>query len=375
MELLDVARILVGLVLLVGGGELLVRGAAALAVRLGISPLIVGLTVVSIATSAPEFAVTLGAVLDDRPDLAVGNVVGSNIANILFILGIASLVLPLAVKVQLVRFDVPAMVVMSGVFVLLARDGQISPQDGGVLLALIVAHTVTTVVLGKRSESTKQRRGVPSSDAVAPSHGIGICLGLVVVGVALLVGGAQLLVGGAVAIAAGLGISELVIGLTVIAIGTSLPELAASVIAALRGQRDLAVGNVVGSCLANLGLVLGLPAILAADGLPVAGAAIALDLPLMLAAAVALAPVAFTGFVVNRAEGALYLGLYVAYVLYIVLDATGHDALDGFTTVMVAFVLPLVAFTLVATAVFEWRRIVSRRPTTGPSDPPPGRAS
>lgn len=391
MNLLDLGRILLGLVLLVGGGELLVRGASAIASRAGISPLVVGLTVVSVATSAPELAVTMGAVLDDQPDLAVGNVVGSNIANVLLILGIAALVLPLVVKEQLVKLDVPAMVGLSLVLLLFAVDGTISTLEGAVLLTLMVLHTTVTVLVSRRDqrrEAVRKRRGVgrPQRPVVdgggeagesaqgqgqgdaTPAEGQGEtrpgvlrAVVYVVVGVALLVFGADQLVTGAVSVAEELGVSGLVVGLTVVAVGTSLPELAASVIAALRGERDLAVGNVVGSCIANIGLVLGLPAIISSGGLPVPGAAAAFDIPVMLAAAVALAPVVFTGFAVARWEAGLFVLLYVAYTAYVVLGATGHDALEGFTTMMAVFVLPLVVITLVAAVGYELGRRAERR--------------
>lgn len=360
---LDAGRILLGLVLLVAGGELLVRGASALAVRLGLSPLVVGLTVVSVATSSPELAVTVGAVLDGQPDLAVGNVVGSNIANVLLILGLAALVLPLAVREQLVRLDVPFLVGLSALLLLLCLDGRISTLDGAVLLLAMVVHTVLTVVVSRRT-SRSRRAGEDGSAGTDGASGPGaggpgrrprlvVSLLLVAAGVALLVTGADRLVTGAVSVAESLGVSGLVVGLTVVAVGTSLPELAASVVAAVRGERDLAVGNVVGSCIANLGLVLGAPALLAPGGLPVPGAALALDIPLMVAASVALLPVVLTGFCVARWEGGLFVLLYACYLGYVVLLAVDHDALQGVTLVMAVFVLPLVAVTLVSTVVFE----------------------
>ncbi|KUG51804.1 sodium:calcium antiporter [Serinicoccus chungangensis] len=361
MDLLDIARILGGLVLLVVGGELLVRGASNLATRLGLSPLVVGLTVVSVATSAPEFAVTVGAVLDGQPELAVGNVVGSNIANILLILGIAALVLPLTVREQLVKIDVPVMVGLSVALLLVALDGVITTVEGLILLVVMVAHTVLTVVVSRRKQRRELRkRRAPASREGEPM-GVLPALGLVVAGVALLVLGANLLVAGAVNIAEALGVSGLVVGLTVVAVGTSLPELAASVIAAVRGERDLAVGNVVGSCIANIGLVLGVPAIISSGGLPVPFPAIALDIPLMVAASVALAPVVFTGFTVARWEGGLFVLLYLAYTAFVVLNATRHEALQGFEIVMVIFVLPLVGLTLLVTATFEAGVLAERR--------------
>ncbi|MEB2526865.1 sodium:calcium antiporter [Kocuria rosea] len=367
MDLLDVGRIVAGLALLVLGGELLVRGASALARRVGISSLVVGLTVVSAATSAPELAVTVGAVLRDEPGLAVGNVVGSNIVNVLLILGLSALVVPLAVKQRLVRFDLPWMVVLSIGLLLVSLDGRIGAVDGVVLLAAVVLHTVLTVVIGRRGAPVPA--AAPSGDRGAgggtggaedvrteeepPPASVPRSVLLVLLGIALLVAGATLLVDGAVSIATSLGVSSLVVGLTVVAVGTSLPELATSVIAVRRGERDLAVGNVVGSNIFNIGVVLGLPALISPGGIPVSGAAVALDIPVMLAAAVALLPIAFTGFAVARWEGALFVALYAAYTGYVVLAATEHDALEGFTWTMAWFVLPLIALTLAVFTAYE----------------------
>lgn len=360
MGLLDVGRIIVGLVLLVVGGELLVRGASALARRVGISSLVVGLTVVSAATSAPELAITIGAVWQDEPGLAVGNVVGSNIVNILFILGLSALILPLVVTRGLVRFDVPVMVALSAGLLVMALDGVISAVDGVILFSVVVAHTVWTIVASRRSarppvDSTETTAASDTGDGdeKTPATSTLKSLLLIVVGIALLVGGATLLVDGAVNIATGLGISSLVVGLTVVAIGTSLPELVTSITAVRRGERDIAVGNIVGSNIFNIGVVLGLPALISLDGIPVSSAAIAFDIPVMLAVAAALLPIVFTGFVVARWEGAVFLGLYVAYTGYLVLAATEHDALEGFTAVMAGFILPLVIVTLIAVTSYE----------------------
>lgn len=363
MDLLDIGRIVAGLLLLVLGGEFLVRGASALARRVGISSLVVGLTVVSAATSAPELAVTVGAVLSDEPGLAVGNVVGSNIVNVLLILGLSALVIPLVVKQRLVRFDLPLMVALSVGLLLVSLDGLVSAVDGLVLFSAVVVHGVLTVVLGRREAKSPVRpvgsagsspaADVAGEDEEPPATSAGRSVLLVVLGVALLVGGATLLVEGAVNIATTLGVSSLVVGLTVVAVGTALPELATAIIAVRRGERDLAVGNVVGSNIFNIGVVLGLPALISLEGIPVASAAVAFDMPVMLAAALALLPVAFTGFAVARWEGALFVALYLAYTGYVVLAATAHDALEGFTAVMAWFVLPLVVVTLIAFTSYE----------------------
>ncbi len=364
MDALDIGRIVLGLVVLVGGGELLVRGASALAARWGLSPLVVGLTVVAIGTSAPEFAVTVGAVLRDESNLAVGNVVGSNIANVLLVLGVAAIVLPLAVKAQLVRFDVPVMIVLSVLLLILAVDGLISALDGLLLVGLWLAHTTMTIVVGRRSTALAHSVEAEDASSAGRSPSVPLSLVLIAVGIALLVVGANLLVTGAVSIATGLGVDGLIIGLTVVAVGTSLPELVTSLVAAVRGERDIAIGNVVGSCIANIGLVLAVPAIFAGDGISVASAAVALDIPLMVATAVVVLPIVFTGFTVQRWEGAVFIALYGAYTAYLVLNATGHQALSGFTQTMVFLVLPLIAVTIITTLVHDLHRRGAVRATS-----------
>jgi cation:H+ antiporter len=384
---LDTVRIAIGLVVLVGGGELLVRGASGLAVRWGLKPLVVGLTVVAVGTSAPEFAVTVDAVLRDQTALAVGNVVGSNITNVLLVLGLAAVVLPLAVNAQIVRIELPVMIVLSVLLLILALDGRISALDGLLLLSLWLAHTAMTVVLGRRDTAassdhldqaeTATATATPTADQGQPETPKNGCASgesgsgvtrrpsstvsglLIVAGIALLVAGASVLVTGAVNTATSLGVDGLVIGLTVVALGTSLPELVTSMVAAFRGERDIAIGNVVGSCIANIGLVLAVPAMFANGGIPVPAAAIALDIPLMVVTAVAVLPIVFTGYTVQRWEGALFVALYVAFTTYLVLNATGHQALAGFTRAMVFFVLPLMLVTLITTLVYDLHRRVT----------------
>lgn len=353
MNIIDIGLVIAGLALLVAGGEALVRGAGTLASRAGISPLVIGLVVVSAATSAPELAVTVGAVANGEPDLAVGNVVGSNIVNILFILGLSALISPLIIKRQLVRFDIPVMVGISIAFLVVSLDGSISVLDGILLLGALVIHTVISIRMGRKEVLAPDAKPdtMPLNSKPVP---LWLAIILLIAGIGLLVLGAQALVTGAVSIATALGVSSLVIGLTVVAIGTSLPELATSLIAIRRGETDMAVGNVVGSNIFNIGMVIGAPAIFFGAGIPVAPSAIAIDLPLMLAAALALLPIAFTGFVMARWEGGLFALLYTAYTLYLVLDSTGHDAAQGFTTIMLWFVLPLVAMTLVAVTAYEF---------------------
>lgn len=351
--------LVVGLAILTGGGEVLVRGAGELARSLGLSSFVIGLTVVSFATSAPELAVTLQAALRGAPGLAVGNVVGSNIANVLLILGISALVLPLAVRSQVIRMDIPIVVAVSVLALALAANGLIGRLEGGVLLLVLAAYLVVSILVSKRKRwvddgPAARAASTPTATGtrVKPRHPL-LSFAMVAAGVVLLVVGARLLVEGATDVAAAMGVSDLVIGLTVVSIGTSLPELATSVIAVLRGQGELAVGNVVGSCLFNIGAVLGLTGVLTPGGVPVAPAAIRLDLPIMIAVALVLVPVAFTGFTIVRWEGAMFLGFYAAYVAYVLLDAAGHDAVEPFSGVMLGFVIPITGLWLALLVAYE----------------------
>ena len=339
-----------GLGLLVLGAEWLVKGASRLAAAVGISPLVIGLTVVAYGTSAPEMAVSVKSAWAGQPDLAIGNVVGSNIFNVLFILGAAAVIAPLLVSSQLIRLEVPIMIGTSILAVLLALDGAIGRLDGALLFAGAIAYTVFQVVASRKEsaairEEYAKEFGAKRSSMVAN-------LGFVAAGLVLLVLGSRWLVAGAVAFAQALGVSELVIGLTIVAAGTSLPEVATSILATIRGERDIAVGNVVGSNIFNLLAVLGLSGLVAPAGLPVSEAILRFDAPVMLAVAIACLPIFASGARIARWEGALFLFYYVAYTAYLVLSAQQHDALPAFSAVMEAFVLPLTAVTL---AVVGWR--------------------
>jgi cation:H+ antiporter len=377
MDPLDVGRVVVGMVLLILGGEVLVRGAAALAVRVGISPLVVGLTVVAAATSSPELAIALGAALNGESALSFGNVVGANVLNVLFIVGVCALVTPLAVTRQLMRFDLPVMVALSAGLLLVSLDGRISAVDGAVLFCAVLVHTVLTVLLSRRGQGAPaSAAGLPAPDGVdecearARPTPIAASLVLVVIGVGLLVAGAASVVAGASNVATSLGVSSLVVGLTVVAVGTTLPELAASIVSVLHGERDLAVGVVVGSCILNIGVVLGVPALLFTGGVPVPPAATTYDLPVMVATAVALLAAAFTDSAVARWEGGLFMVLYLAYTGHVVLAAAEHDALDGLTAVLVWFVLPVTAATLLLFTAREVRLRAGRSGTARSANPP-----
>lgn len=361
MSALTIFQLIAGLVFLIVGAEGLVRGASRMALALGIPPLIIGLTVVAYGTSSPEMAVSVEAGLNGQADIALGNVVGSNILNVLFILGVSAIIVPLVVNHQLVRLDVPIMIAASLVMWLFALDGQISRLEGWALFAGIVAYTGFLIIQTRREkDESVQAQYDQKYGRGADTSARGWLLNLVYVagGLAILVLGSRWLVASATAIAQALGISSLVIGLTIVAAGTSLPEVATSVIASIRGERDIAVGNVVGSNIFNLLAVLGLTAALAPGGIAVNSAALHFDIPVMFAVAAACLPIFFTGSLIMRWEGLLFLAYYAMYTLYLVLFAQQHDALPAFSGVMIFAVIPL---TILLLALLSWRSLLERR--------------
>ncbi len=347
MSISDLVYLALGMALLIAGAELLVRGASRLALRFGITPLVVGLTVVAFGTSSPELAVSVQAGLAGQADIAAGNIVGSNIFNVLFILGAAALILPLAVSQQLVRLDVPLMVGVSVLFWIMALDGRIGRFDGLLLVAGIVGYTVFAIRQGRRESPEIQAEYAQEFGAANGWLGrLPVQLALIAGGLALLVLGATWLVDSAVAIARVLGVSEVVIGLTIVAVGTSLPEVATSIVAALRGERDIAVGNVIGSNLFNLLGIGGIAALVTPGGLEIAPALVRFDLLVMIAVAFACLPIFATGHLIARWEGALFVAYYAAYVTFLILAATQHAALPQFSAAVLGFVLPITVVTL-----------------------------
>lgn len=365
-----------GLILLVVGAELLVRGAAQLAISLGLSALVVGLTVVALGTSAPELAVSIRASYTGQTDLAIGNVLGSNIMNVLLILSLSSIITPLVVARQLIRFDVPFMIGISVVTYVLALDGGITRFEGLGLFAGLIAYTFTLIRMGQNDKTgetcalpfpvaAELPSNVPLTNWQAVSRSIVFNCGLAIAGLAILVLGSNLLVSSATWMARSWGISEAVIGVTIVAAGTSLPELATSVVAAIKGEREMAVGNIVGSNVFNLLGVLGLSAAVAPLGLDVSAAFLNFDFPVMVAAALVCLPVFFSGGAISRWEGILLLGYYVAYVTFLVLSSTQSDSLQLFKTAMFYFVIPLTLITLIASLVTSMTSLFSRDRTSG----------
>ncbi len=340
-----------GLVALVLGASLLVRGASKLALSVGVSPLVVGLTVVAFGTSAPEVAVSVGAVLDGKMDIAVGNVVGSNIFNVLFILGVSALIVPLVVNVQLIRQEVPIMIGASLLLLALGMDGTLSFWDGAFLFALLIAYTAFLVIQSRKQTQAARDEYAQENQAATPGSWdskMAVQIVLIVAGLVALVIGSQWLVDASIAFAKTLGVSDLVIGLTIVAAGTSMPEVATSITAAIKGERDIAVGNVVGSNTFNILGCLGVSGLVSGDlGLMMAPALLSFDLWVMLAVALACLPIFMSGREIARWEGGVFVAYYAAYVAYLILAAQRHDALGMFSTAMMSFVLPLTVVTLV----------------------------
>jgi len=351
--LISLIALVGGLALLLLGAELLVRGATGAARRLRIPALVIGLTVVAYGTSAPEMAVSLRAALAGNSAIAVGNVVGSNLFNILMILGLSALITPLAVKSRLIRLDIPVMIGLSALLLLLALTRGVGRIEGiGLLLGLVI-YTVLTFRLGRQEVGPSTATPVPE-----PQRPLWRSLGFILIGLVALSVGARYFVDGAVWLADSIGISEVVIGLVIVAAGTSMPEVVTSVVAAARGERDIAVGNVVGSNIFNILGVMGVSGIVAPAGVAIPDSIRQFDLPIMLAAAVICLPIAFTGGKISRWEGALLLGYFASYVTYIILRAADHDAVEPFGWVMAGIVMPLTGITL---ALLVGRSIISHR--------------
>ena len=340
--LFAITLIIGGFVALAVGGEMLVRGASRLARLVGISSLVIGLTVVAFGTSAPELAVSLKAGLAGQADIAVGNVIGSNIFNVLFILGLSALIAPLIVSGQLIRRDVPLMIAASVLVLILGWDGRIGRVEGLAMFCGLAVYTIGSVRSSRRARDTFTIEDAPEPSATAPKS-VGSAstqIVLIVLGLAVLVLGAKWLVDGAVTIARLLGMSELLIGLTIVAVGTSLPEVAASVIATLRGERDIAIGNVVGSNIFNILSVLGLSAAVSPNGLAISDSVLRLDIPVMIAVALLCLPMFITSRTIARWEGALLLFYYIAYTSYLVLAETRPDISPTLATLLLGAVLP-----------------------------------
>lgn len=347
---------LAGLITLILGADLLVRGASRLAAAFGVSPLVIGLTIVAIGTASPEIAVSLQAAAAGQGDLTLGNVLGSNIFNILFILGVTAIVTPVVIAEQLIRKDAPIMLGISLLTLVLAIDGNLGWFDGAILLIGMIVYIVFALRQSKEESKTVQEEYAQEFAPKEPHTARNTItnIGFILVGLGLLVLGSNWLVESASQIAKSLGVSELVIGLTIVAAGTSLPEVATSVIAALKKESDIAVGNAVGSNIFNLLGVLGVGAVVAPGGIAVAERVLQFDLPVMIFVALVSLPIFYVDSRISRLDGGLLLSYYVIYVVYIIMRAAESPAISAMTVFMSIFI-PL-TFSLLVFAAYRSMR-------------------
>ncbi|MFO7257900.1 MAG: calcium/sodium antiporter [Bacteroidota bacterium] len=310
---------LAGLVVITLGAELLLRTASRLAALLGLEPIVIGLTVVAIGTSLPELAVGIAAASGGSSELAVANIAGTNIANILLILGLSAAIRALPLRQLSIRLDVPLMIATSIVLVIMAADGILSTVDGVLLILGALIYFVALLKVTRREKSSIKREYAEEYSPGAlfrrtgPLTVLTNLLGLAA-GIALTIFGAELLVDGAVAMARALGVSDAIIGLTIVAVGTSAPELATTLVATIKDDRDVAVGNLLGSSITNILFILGITIVASPNDLEVSREILLFDLPLSAAVAIACYPVFRSGQRVSRLEGVIFVSLYVLYV-------------------------------------------------------------
>jgi cation:H+ antiporter len=314
MSVLEIVLLLLlGLILLFIGAEALIRGSSALALRFGISPLVVGLTVVAFGTSSPELVVSINSSLKGNGGIALGNILGSNICNIALILGTSALIKPLIVQAQVVKREIPIMIGVSVLLFILSLNNEISRLEGFIFFAGIIVYIIISIYLSKKEKNSEVKKEFEES---IPNQGGNLWKSVlfVIAGLGLLAVGAKIFVDGAVAAAERMGVSQVVIGLTVVAIGTSLPELITSVVAAFKNEADIAIGNIVGSNVFNILSILGVTAIISPVSTSDAGL---IDFSLMLLTAILLLPLSWSGYKLSRWEGGFFFAGYIVYMLYL----------------------------------------------------------
>ena len=354
--LLSLFELIIGILLLFSGGEFFIQGSVALALILGIPQLVIGLTIVSLGTSAPELFVSLSSSLTGSDSIALSNIVGSNIFNIMVVLGGSALLRPLRVESRLVRRDIPLLLAISAAVWGMASSEKITWQFG---LALIVALIINTIweIRTAREEPQRTQEAEPEINIEKDSTSLLNAIVKLVGGILLLTLGSRLLVEGASTIAILLGVSEAIIGLTIVSFGTSLPELITSLVASIRGQTDLAIGNVIGSCLLNQLLVLGSCSLFSGqNGLVVENLLITKDIPIMVISTLACLPIFWTKGIISRGEGCVLLGLYLLYLSDKIIPLTlpgFHPAFKG----LVFFAITLSAILIIYKTIYYWLRL------------------
>lgn len=362
-----VTQLAIGLVILGVGAELMVKGSVRLAAIFGIPSLLIGLTIVAFGTSAPELAVSLISSYKGQADIAVGNVIGSNILNILFVIGISALIKPLSVHLKIVKLEIPVLILVSGLSLYFALDAKIGRMDGLILFLFLVFYLTFQGYLAKRAPKDEsldpEIEKLVDESIKDPKQNKKIFVSslFIVIGIGALVWGSSLFVDGASGIARYFGVSELLIGLTIVALGTSLPELATSVTAALKNENDIAIGNAIGSNIFNICAVLGLTGAISHSGLDVSLFALQFDFPVMLIVTILILPILFAGFCVTRLEGFLFIALYFLYVGYLVVRGIGNEAIGTYTNVTLKIALPLIGIAFAGSFIKNiWSSLKSR---------------
>jgi cation:H+ antiporter len=338
---------MIGLSFLIFGADILIRGSSRLAFSFGITPLVIGLTVVSFGTSAPELAVSAQAAMANQANLSVGNVVGSNIFNILFVLGVSALIAPLIVSPNLISRDVPIMIGVSIVAYLFMLNQFFSLFEGVILFSTLIAY-LWYLVYQSRKDKIIVEEGSLYEKGSGSKLGLIKNIGFIILGLSLLVLGSQLLVDSAVKFAKYLGVSELVIGITIVAIGTSLPEVVTSVVATIRGERDIAVGNVIGSNIFNMLGVFGVAGIFSPNGIVILPSLINFDFPFMIFVAIICLPIFISGGIISRWEGFLLFSIYVVYTMHIILVVSNSSLLPLFNSAIFYLLVPMVILTIIS---------------------------
>jgi cation:H+ antiporter len=331
---------ILGLIALILGAEILVRSSSKLAASLGVSKLVIGLTVVAFGTSAPELAVGIEAGLMNQPDILMGNVIGSNLTNTLLILGLASLIIPLEVHKNLIRFDLPVMITSTLLLILLSLNNIITFWECALLFLSLLIYLYALVRFSGKTRITEEetvKAGSPWKSGL-----------LSIVGLVMLIFGARWMVESATIFAEKAGVSELLIGLTIVAVGTSLPEIVTSILAAVRGEKDLAVGSIVGSNILNILSVIGISGLFI-SGIPVQESLLQVEYMILMAVSVLCFPIFFTGRRIKRVEGAIFLSSYILYLFYLYFDSITSSFLPSFVQwVLFGFVPVVVLYVIVA---------------------------
>lgn len=319
----EIVWCVVGLALLVVGAELVVRSGTALAGRLGVSPLIIGLTFVAIGTSAPELAVGVDAAIRGNGALAVGNIAGTNVVNILLILGLSAAIRPIKLRLQTLKLELPAIVLASLLLLVLSLDGRLTRTDGALLVFAGVVFTALVVRVARHESlriKTEFNEEYGAATAGTPRGAAVRDLLVLCGGLATIVLGADVLVDAAVTLARLWHVSDAFIGLTIVAIGTSAPELVTTVVSTMRNNRDIAIGNLIGSSVYNIVFILGLTCLIPSQGIPVGAKLVWVDIPVMTVVGLACVPIFLSGHRISRREGALFVASYLVYLAYLIID-------------------------------------------------------